>query len=499
MKENNVVYLENIDKRFSGVHALKNISLGIEKGNIYCLAGENGCGKSTLIKIISGVYTPDMGKIYINGEYCHKLNPRESISRGIQVIYQDFSLFPNLSCAENIAGNKIFKEKRKIAFPAEKYKIAREALEKIGIDLDLDELVGNLSVADKQLVAIARALTSDESQLIIMDEPTSALTHQEIQRLLEIILRLKEQGIAIIFVSHKLKELMEVSDHLIIMRNGSKIAEGPASDFDEKKIASLMIGRDILPEKRKKIEIDSEKILEVKNITLKGKYENISFHLKKGEILGITGLLGCGRTEVVSSLFGIHPVDSGEIYINGKKKIIKSSYKALEYGIGYVPEDRLTEGLFLSQSILNNTIVSSLGRISNKFGILNFKKAVQIVTEKITELKLNTTDIKVPVKNLSGGNQQRVVISKWLCTDLKVLILNGPSVGVDIGSKFEIHKKIKEIASKGISIIIVSDDIPEIVENCDRVLLIHKGKMNREFDFESIEEEEIMSSLDEIR
>lgn len=499
MEENNVVYLENIDKRFSGVHALKNISLGIKKGEIYCLAGENGCGKSTLIKVISGVYTPDMGKIYINGEYCHKLNPRESISRGIQVIYQDFSLFPNLSVAENISGNRMFKEKRKIAFPSEKYKIAKEALAKIGIDLDLDELVGNLPVADKQLVAIARALTSEESQLIIMDEPTSALTHQEIKRLLEIILRLKEQNIAIIFVSHKLKELMEVCDHFIIMRNGAKIIEGPASGFNERKIASLMIGRDIIPENRKKTDIVSEKVLEVKNISCKGKYEDISFNLRKGEILGITGLLGCGRTEIVTSLFGINPADSGEILIEGKKILIKNPYEALDHGIGYVPEDRLTEGLFLSQSILNNTIVSSLGKISNKLGVLNSKKAVKIVTEKITELKLNTTDIKVPAKNLSGGNQQRVVIAKWLCTDLKVLILNGPSVGVDIGSKFEIHKKIKEIASKGISIIIVSDDIPEIVENCDRVLLIHKGKMNKEFEFKSISEENIMNSLNEIR
>lgn len=496
---NNVVYLENIDKRFGGVHALKNLTLAIKEGKIHCLAGENGCGKSTLIKTISGVHTPDMGTIFLNGVEHHKLHPKQSIAAGIQVIYQDFSLFQNLSVAENIAMNKLVKDNRKILTGKNYVSIAKEAMDKIGIELDLDETVENLSVADKQLVAIARALTSDKSRLIIMDEPTSALTHQEIQRLLDIILKLKKQNIATLFVSHKLKELMEVCDQFIVMRNGQIVKEGPASEFSERKISALMLGKEIETSIKEKPMEDCTSILDVKKISYKDKFKDISFSLNKGEILGITGLLGCGRTEIVSSLFGVLPVTSGEITLKGKPVEIKSPNAARKLGIGYVPEDRLTEGLLLQQSIQNNSIVASLDNFSSKMGVLDFERIKKIVSEKIRELKLNTSDITVPVKTLSGGNQQRVVIAKWLCADIDILILNGPSVGVDVGSKFEIHKKIQELRKNGTSIIIVSDDIPELVDNCDRILLIHKGEMRKEFKYDAISEEAIMTELDEIR
>ena len=496
---NNVVYLENIDKRFGGVHALKNLNLRIEEGKIHCLAGENGCGKSTLIKTISGVHAPDMGKIFLNGVEHHKLNPKQSISAGIQVIYQDFSLFQNLSVAENIAMNKLVKDNRQLMTRKNYALIAEEAMAKIGINLDLDEIVENLSVADKQLVAIARALTSEKSRLIIMDEPTSALTHQEIQRLLDIILKLKQQNIATLFVSHKLKELMEVCDQFIVMRNGQIVKEGPVGEFSERKISALMLGKEIETSRNGKFSGDRESILDVKNISYKDKFKDISFSLNKGEILGITGLLGCGRTEIVSSLFGVLPVSAGEIFLKGKAVKITSPNAARKLGIGYVPEDRLTEGLLLQQSIQSNSIVASLENFSNKLGVLNFDRIKKIVSEKILELKLNTADISVPVRTLSGGNQQRVVIAKWLCADIDILILNGPSVGVDVGSKFEIHKKIQELRTGGTSVIIVSDDIPELVDNCDRVLLIHKGEMRKEFDYEAISEEAIMKELDEIR
>ncbi|MBF9015821.1 MULTISPECIES: sugar ABC transporter ATP-binding protein [unclassified Oceanispirochaeta] len=496
---NNVVYLENIDKRFGGVHALKNLTLHIEEGKVHCLAGENGCGKSTLIKTISGVHTPDMGKIFLNGEEHHKLTPMQSISAGIQVIYQDFSLFQNLSVAENIAMNKLVKNRRKFISEKDYKEIAREALDKIGVDLDLSELVENLSVADKQLVAIARALTSEKSHLIIMDEPTSALTHTEIQRLLDIIRLLKKQNIAILFVSHKLKELMEVCDQFIVMRNGQIVEEGPVENFDEKKISALMIGREIESSRKEKKEDSEEVILEVDGISYKDKFKDISFSLGKGEILGITGLLGCGRTEIVSSLFGVLPVDHGEIRVKGNPVKISNPSIAKKNGIGYVPEDRLTEGLLLQQSIQSNGIMASLENFSSRFGIINFDRVRSIVSEKIRELKLNTSDISVPVRTLSGGNQQRVVIAKWLCADIDILILNGPSVGVDVGSKFEIHKKIQELRKAGTSVIIVSDDIPELVDNCDRVLLIHKGELHKEYGYDSITEEVLMAGLDEIR
>ena len=478
-----IVHLEKIEKKFAGVYALKGISFSIEPGEIRCLAGENGCGKSTLIKVISGFYKPDAGKINLNGYEYVDLYPIESITNGIQVIYQDFSLFPNLTVAENIAFNHHIHEKKKIINYKSIKEIATKGLERIGVSLDLDKIVGELNVADKQLVAIARALSTEHSRLIIMDEPTTALTHQEIEHLLNIINNLKKQQISTIFVSHKLRELLNVSDTITILRNGEKVAEGPISDFDEQKIAYFMTGRNIKNEKYTPPQESKETVIKVENISYAPHFENISFELKKGEILGITGLLGCGRNEIAEALYGIIKPTSGSITIGDKPLKLGSIFDAYRSGIGFVPEDRLTEGLFLPQSILNNVIVSAYKKLSNKFGMIDFKLASKKTSEKIQDLKLNTTNIDMPVHNLSGGNQQRVVISKSLISDdLKLLVLNGPTVGVDIGSKFEIHSKLKELASQGIGIIIISDDIPELLENTSRILMIHKGGLADELD-----------------
>ena len=497
--QNKVIYLENIEKNFSGVYALKNVSFGIDKSRIHCLAGENGSGKSTLIKVISGVYQPDNGRVYINGYEYSRLSPIDAIANGIQVIYQDFSLFPKLSVAENIAINWHIKNKSKIMSYSESKKIARQGLQKINIDIDLDKTVEELSVADKQLVAITRAISFEDSKLIIMDEPTTALTHQEIDRLLEIILTLKGHGIAILFVSHKLRELTNVSDTLTILRNGEKVAEGPNSDFTEKSIAAHMIGRKLGSHNHVPKAIEHKALLEVNGIGYKKFFQDISFNLNKGEIIGITGLLGCGRTEIALSLFGVLPIDSGSIRINEQDVCIGSIQDARKYGIGYVPEDRLTEGLFLTQSILNNTIVSSFKRFLRSLGRIDFPDARVAVREKITELKLNTQNISMPVQDLSGGNQQRVVIAKWLCTEVQILILNGPTVGVDIGSKFEIHRKLREIAQQGLGIIIISDDLPELLENCDKILLIHKGCLEREFINNEHLEQNLLEAFDRIK
>ncbi|MEM9424525.1 MAG: sugar ABC transporter ATP-binding protein [Spirochaetota bacterium] len=495
----NIIELEHIDKRFGGVHALKDISLVFREGTVYCLAGENGCGKTTLIKTISGVHSPDSGAIRLNGEKHKKLSPIQSIAAGIQVIYQDFSLFHNLSVAENIAVNQLVKVRKKYVVKSIYQQIARKALAKIGVELDLDKIVGDLSVADKQLVAIARALTSEQSRLIIMDEPTSALTHTEIKRLLDIILLLKSQRIAVLFISHKLKELMDVCDQLIVMRNGQLVEQGPASEFTEKRIATLMTGREMNISQGEKIGGDQERLFEAQNICVQHSLTNISFTLARGEVLGLTGLMGCGRTELLSVLFGLLPLSSGTLYLRGESVAIKSPITAKRYGIGYVPEDRLTEGLFLRQSIQNNSIVAALKSFASKLGIISFVRVKEIVKEKIEELKLNTLNIDTAVQELSGGNQQRVVIAKWLCVDSHILLLNGPSVGVDIGSKFEIHRKIQELRQTGTSFILASDDVPELVANCDKVLLLHKGKVHKEFHGESLCEDILVDELDKLR
>ena len=457
----NIVFLESIEKKFSGIYALKSVTFSVKQGEVRCLVGENGCGKSTLIKIISGFYKPDSGKIYLNGYEYIDLMPIESIKNGIQVIYQDFSLFPNLTVAENISYSYMVSKQNRFFNIKESKEIAKNGLQKINVDIDLSAVLGNLSVADKQLVAIARSLVSENTKLLILDEPTTALTHNEIERLLEVIKILKSNGVSIIFVSHKLRELTTVSDTITILRNGEVVANGLISEFDENKIAYYMTGREIKGEKYFVENNNSKTILEIKSMSLKDKYSDISFSVKEGEILGITGLLGSGRSEIGQSLYGMLPY-------------------ARKYAISYVPEDRLTEGLFLKQSILNNIIVSIYKQLSNIFGVINFKKANKLSLDTTKDLKLNTTDLNMHVQNLSGGNQQKVVIAKWLVSNTKLIILNGPTVGVDVGAKFEIHLKLKEIARNGIGVIVISDDISELIENCNRILIISKGKLVKE-------------------
>lgn len=471
-----ILKVDNIKKSFGGVKALKGVSLDIKKGEVHCLAGENGCGKSTLIKVISGFYTPDEGGIEINGVTQAKVNPVEAIRQGIQVIYQDFSIFPNLTVMENLALNMELMNKRKLVNYKRFRKIAEEAIAKIDFKVDLDELVENLSVADKQLIAICRALLND-AKLIIMDEPTTALTKKEVKTLFEIIKNLKEQGIAILFVSHKLDEVFEISERFTILRNGENIVTKNTNELDNAKFTYYMTGKEYREEYFKPKNISEKPILEVKNLTLGSAYSDVSFELRKGEVLGITGLLGSGRTELVLSLFGIAPADKGEILVDGKTVKIRSVKDAIKQGIGYVPSDRLTEGLFLAQSIERNITVSNLDRLSSPLGFLKHKQIDEEVEKWIKDLSVATNNAIRPVQTLSGGNQQKIVLARWLANDLSVLILNGPTVGVDIGAKYDIHSILHKLGEKGLAVIIITDDIPEAMQNCNRILIMRKGKL----------------------
>ncbi len=477
----NVLKAVDIKKSFTGVQALKGVTLEIRPGEIHCLAGENGSGKSTLIKVISGVYTPEGGHVEYDGKSYKKITPIEAILNGVQVIYQDFSIFPNLSVMENLAFNTELASKSKLVNKKRMRKIAEEAIDKIKFEVDLDAKVGELPVASKQLVAICRALMFN-AKLIIMDEPTTALTRKEINALFKIILDLKAQGIAILFVSHKLDEVFEISERFTILRSGELVFKGNTKDLDDKKFSYYMTGREIQIEPFEPKLTKQTKMLEVKNLTLNGYFYDVSFSVSKGEILGISGILGSGRTELALSLFGIRVVDSGIIKINGKEVAINSPTVAMENGIGYVPEDRLTEGLFLQQSIGDNIIISEIDNLTGKFGILDERKQSEEIQKWVKELSIATPNPDNACNTLSGGNQQRVVLAKWLARDLKVLILNGPSVGVDIGSKYDIHHILKKLADSGLAIIIISDDIPEVMSLSSKILIMRDGKISNTFE-----------------
>ncbi len=476
-----ILKVEGITKSFGGVQALRGVSLEIGSGEIHCLAGENGSGKSTLIKVISGVYEPDAGRIEINGQHFSHLNPKEAIGLGIQVIYQDFSVFPNLTVMENLALNMELMDNRKLMNYRRARAIAFNAISQIGFDVDLDERVENLTVADRQLIAICRALLQ-EAKLIIMDEPTSALTKKEVKALFAVIKRLQARGLSILFVSHKLDEVFEISERYTIQRSGENVASGNTEELDRKTFAFHMTGREFADEYYKPAGVKGKPVLSVRGLTLRGAYSDISFDLAPGEILGITGLLGSGRTELAETLFGILQPDSGGIEIDGRAVKIRSVKSAIRRGIGYLPSDRLTEGLFQPQAVDRNLVITTLDRLSSRLGFLRRKAIAETAMQWIDRLSIAVRSPTLPVRTLSGGNQQKVVLARWLANDLSILILNGPTVGVDIGSKYDIHALMRKLAADGLAIIIISDDLPEVLACASRILVMRDGVFVRELD-----------------
>lgn len=464
--------LEGIKKSFGGVKALKGVNLEICKGEIHCLAGENGCGKSTLIKAISGVHQPDEGEIWIDGEKIKNMKPIDAINRGIQVIYQDFAVFPNLTVAENIALNGELKDKTKIVNWKQIKEVAIEAMKQVGADIDPDIKLERLSVANKQMVAICRAIIND-AKLLILDEPTTALTAREVDKLWDIIRNLKEKGIAIMIVNHKLDEIYRIADRLTILRNGLYISSGDISEYDQVRFTKDMTGHDIVDTKYQP-KTSNEEVLRIEKLGRKDAFSDVSFTLNKGDVLGITGLLGSGRGEIGEALFGLAPADTGKIYLNGKEIEIKSVSDAIKNEIGYVPEDRLTQGLFMNRSIQDNTIAATIRKYM-KHGKLDVQGMEDTTNHWIKEIAIKAPSPKPAVRTLSGGNAQKVVIAKWLNTEPKLFILDGPTVGVDIGAKSEIHAILHDLAQKGIGIIIISDDLVELVKNCNKIVVMKDG------------------------
>ncbi len=461
---------EHICKAFVGVQALNDVSLVINSGEIHCLAGENGSGKSTFVKTVSGVYAPDAGTIALNGHVYARLTPNQAMHEGVQVIYQDLSLFDHMTVAENIAISHLRQLGRKTVNWSEVFKIAEQQTRRIGVTLDLNATIRETPMANRQLTAICRALAQN-AKILFMDEPTTALTRQEVDNLLNVARELKQKGLAIVFISHKLDEVFAVADKITIFRDGHKVGDFASSELDRKTLAYQMTGRDVeYPRYRRSIRDDAV-LMELRGLTKPGHYEDISFQIRKGDILGVTGLLGSGRTELALSLFGLNPPSKGEVLFEGKPADIRSPKHAKKIGIALLPEDRATQGMFRERSIRENLSSAMVDDISPG-GLLDRTREEALAEDGVKRLRVRTPSVETLIGSLSGGNQQKGVVAKWIGTKPKLFIMDSPTVGVDIGSKAEIYEIIQSFAAEGMAIILITDEIEELLSNANRVMIM---------------------------
>jgi ABC-type sugar transport system ATPase subunit len=487
-----LVEIRKITKKFPGVTALQDVSFTINEGEIHALIGENGAGKSTMIKILSGLYKPESGgEVVFAGEPLREYTALESLHRGIVVIYQDFSLFSNLSVLENIALGPYVKAGKRLVDWKAMEKTAREALDKLQLRVDLAAPAGSLSVAKQQIVAIARAL-ANKARLLVLDEPTSALSRGEVLKLFDIMRSLKKDGISLLFISHKIDELFAVSDRFTVFRDGKCMGTFNGDELDNDKLISLMVGRKIEYKIFDKNRRDTV-VMEVKHISRAGQFKDISFVLNRGEILGVTGLVGAGRTEVAQAIFGLNPFDSGELILEGKTAHIRKPSDAVKRGIAYVPENRLQEGLVLGKSVGDNLVITVLRAVSNRLGMVDRSKKERLTSRWMEKLNIRPAIPGLSASKLSGGNQQRVVLSKWLATDPRILIVDEPTNGIDVGAKAEIHQILRNLAESGIAVMVISSELPEILAIADRIIIMRRGRITADQFCEGLNQEAILS------
>lgn len=470
-----VLQMVDIDKRFYGVHALKKLSFECRKGEVHVLMGENGAGKSTLLKILSGIYQADTGSILLNGQPVTVKNPIEAKKLGIAIIHQELSMCKNMTIAENIFRGEEF-TKKPFGFVDFQgmYKAAQEMLDRMDMDLRSERLVKSLSVAQQQMVEIAGAL-SRNAQIVIMDEPTASLTEREIAALFKTIHRLRSDGVCIIYVSHRMNETFEIGDRVTVMRDGAYIGTRNVKESTADELVEMMVGRPVNALYKGKKPKGGEVVLEARNLNSK-KLKDVSFQLRKGEILGFSGLVGAGRTETARALFGLDKLESGEILIEGKKVDIKSPYDAIRLGLGLVPEDRKGAGLILKKSVGFNLTITVVDRFIKGISV-NRRKEQDIVDKYKNALSIKMASAEQICANLSGGNQQKVVVSKWLATEPKYLILDEPTRGIDVGAKNEIYDLMTKLTEQGLSIIFISSDLPEIINLSSRVIVMREGRV----------------------
>lgn len=475
----NILELKNISKSFSGVEVLHQVSFALRPGEVHALLGENGAGKSTLVKVITGVHQPDSGEILLDGKPVHFNDTRETRQAGITAIYQELSLFPDLNVAENIfvgdqpvtVGGRI--DWRKL------YSKANELLTSLGVHLDLRQRARNLSIAQQQMVEIARAFSLN-ARILIMDEPTSSLTLNEVADLFRLVRRLRDQGTAIVFISHRLEELFEIADRVTVLRDGIYVNTKSMKEITRDDLIRMMVGRTITNLFPKQDVKAGDVILKVENLTREGAFWDINFELRKGEILGMAGLVGAGRTNVARALFGVEPATSGRIELDGQEAKITSSQQAIQLGLAYVPEDRQLHGLIPAMNITSNISLPMLKEFASR-GWLSNRLERKSTYDAACQMEVRAHNIWQLARELSGGNQQKVVLAKWLATKPRILILDEPTRGIDVGTKAAVHALMSKLASEGMAILMISSELPEVLGMSDRILVMHEGHMTAQF------------------
>jgi len=486
------IEMKGIDKSFGTNQVLKDAGFVLGDGEVHALMGENGAGKSTLMKILTGVYTKDAGQIFVDGKEVDYKNPQEAEKAGIVFIHQELNVLFDLTVEENLFIGKEIKKGFGICDQKAMRRKAEEALKNLGVSISPKETMSNLSVGQQQMIEICKALMVD-AKVIIMDEPTAALTQSETKVLFEVIESLRKKGVSMVYISHRMEEIFELCDRISVLRDGTYVGTKNIPETNMNEIVKMMIGREIgerYPVRNTEI---GEEVLRVEGLTKQGVFQNASFAVHAGEVLGVSGLMGAGRTEIMQAIFGNLPYESGKIFINGKEVKIKSPQEAIRHGIGFITEDRKTEGLLLEKSIEENVALTNLGSISKSGGVMVKKQEQELSKRAIEELHIRCFGAQHECNNLSGGNQQKVVFAKWIYTNPKILILDEPTRGVDIGAKKEIYTIINQLAAKGVAIIMVSSELPEVLGMSDRVMVVREGVVRGIINKEEANQENVMT------
>lgn len=485
------ITMKEIYKSFGANRVLTGVDFDLLDGEVHALMGENGAGKSTLMNILIGLHQRDQGTIVIDGQETYFTNPKEAERSGIAFIHQELNVWADMTVLDNLFIGKERTSKFGLLNMNEMKALAKEQFQKLSVTIPLNQEAGECSVGEKQMIEIAKALMT-HAKVIVMDEPTAALTEREIQKLFEVIATLKKQGVSIVYISHRMEEIFAICDRITVMRDGKTVDTKaiPDTNFDE--VVRKMVGREITDRFPERTSEPGKVVLEVKNASKKGQFKDVNFSVRSGEIIGFSGLMGSGRTEMMRTLFGLDSLDKGEIWVHGKKVSIRNPNDAMKAGIGFVTEDRKDEGLVLDFSIRDNMVLTSLYSFAPK-GIINRNKEQEFVDVLIKRLQIKTQSSATLVSNLSGGNQQKVVIAKWIGIGLSVLILDEPTRGVDVGAKREIYQLMNELTERGVAIIMVSSELPEVLGMSDRILVVHEGEISGELTKEEATQENIMT------
>lgn len=494
--------LEHASKAFAGVHALRDVSLELYPGEAHALVGENGAGKSTLIKILGGIHQPDSGSLRIDGEELFLSGPADAAKHGVAVIYQEPTLFPDLSVAENVfIGRQPLKRGRRIDYRMMNREVA-QIFKRLGVPIDPEKIARGLSIAEQQLVEIAKSLTRD-ARVLIMDEPTAALSPVEAQRLFKVVETLRADGAAVVFISHRLEEVFAICQRVTVLRDGQRIVSRTLAGLTPDDLVRAMVGRDV-ERASHKTHTPGEVVLKVDRITREGVFMDISFEVHSGEVVALAGLVGAGRSEVARAIFGIDPYDVGTVTISGHKLHRRRPTAAMEAGIGFVPEDRRQQGLVMDMSIARNIALASMKALAGRFGLFGPGTERRFGTDWAARLQVKYGKVSNPVASLSGGNQQKVVLAKWLARSPRVLIVDEPTRGIDIGTKAEVHRLLGSLADQGVAVLVISSELPEVLTVADRILVMREGRLVAEMPRARASEEAIVSaatsnlSLDEI-